>query len=103
VACFKALYQDSRGDTEKSAVNLSCSSLERYSYSDIDFTDAVLVLEVTLRSDFTLEGSDQTAWSRDRAWFSYRPRQLCAWCVQKGQGIAITTDHDRLRQDINTT
>jgi hypothetical protein len=54
VACFKTLYQYSPGSTQKPAGNLIHYSLEGYRCGNIDFTVVVLVLEVTLRSDFTL-------------------------------------------------
>lgn len=48
------MWPVSRHYTEKPAAHLRHYSLERYRYTDIDFTDAALELEVTLKSDFTL-------------------------------------------------
>jgi hypothetical protein len=57
VACFKTLVdQYSPGGIEKPAGNLSHCNMECYRYGDNDFADVVPVLEVSLRSDFTLDG-----------------------------------------------
>jgi hypothetical protein len=47
-------YTSIRLGAEKPAADFSHYSLELFRYFDIDFTDAVLEVEVTLRSDFSL-------------------------------------------------